>query len=260
VKASREAAAERVRQAFSSELPDLKLLAYFDDRDVPDIKQKLGLTNRGIYFRIKDERPFRLPNHMGDLIFVRDPISMESRDAFDHVIYLHGGTCADEIALTMTFAHELQHFVQYGFKRKLWAVNSLIPRLPKEVWLKERLYWHKFPHEQEARIKAKQVGVKLCGEDAVNRYIDHRIDETMKLYNDHRIDEAEAAMEEEDWRFSQKWDLSIRYDLPGETRQIFQRLRPYRREIENVLRVMRENKYYKDDYKDVDLSGYFDGD
>ena len=71
--------------------------------------------------------------------------------------------------MTMTFADELQHFVQYGFTRRLWAEGGLISRLPKEVIEMEELNWPDIPHEREARIVAKRVGVKLRGAEEVNR-------------------------------------------------------------------------------------------
>jgi hypothetical protein len=84
--------------------------------------------------------------------------------------------------------------------------------------------------------------VRLCGADAVKQYIDRRISENA------------TQSDVEDWRFSQQLDTSIPYDLATETKRIFQRLRPYRQALENVLREMRGDS----DYKDIDLSPYFD--
>ena len=69
---------------------------------------------------------------------------------FDELIYLHGSTCASEVGLTMTFAHELQHFVQHGNMLTLWAANTLIPQLPKSVINALGLRWCDIPHECEA--------------------------------------------------------------------------------------------------------------
>jgi hypothetical protein len=172
------------------------------------------------------------------------------------IMEVHGSTCADETALAMTFTHELQHFVQYGFKRQLWAASTLIRRLPREVQEKEQLNWLDIPHEREARIVAKRVGVELLGEDAMKRYIDRMIKEAQQRSVDQTISERETNMEIEDLRFSQKFDdLSIPYDLATETKATFKRLKPYKQDLEKVLR----QKPGCPDYQDVDLSAYFDG-
>jgi hypothetical protein len=249
VKARRDAAAQRVLREFGDGLPDLKLLAFLDDQDWDDLKRNLGLANRGGYAQIKGNTPTEdWPPRMTSLIFVPvdDSSPWPTRRVFDHVIYVHGSTCTDETALTMTFAHELQHFVQYGFSRTLLAEGRLIPRLPREVFDIEKINWPDIPHEREARIVAKRVGVKLCGADAVKRYIDRKIDENL------------TASDVDDWHFSQQLDPSIPYDLSSETKRVFQRLRPYRQSLENVLREMRGDSTYGSDYKDIDLSPYFD--
>jgi hypothetical protein len=46
-KLKRKEAAERVLQEFNGKLPDLKLLAFFDDRDDPDVRRDNGPANRG---------------------------------------------------------------------------------------------------------------------------------------------------------------------------------------------------------------------
>ncbi len=115
----------------------------------------------------------------------------------------------------MVFAHELQHFVQYGFKRRFWAESKLVRELPKQVQEKEQLNRPDIPHEREARIVAKRVGVRLCGEDAVNRYIDRMINEAQKRCIDQTISESATKMkmlEIEDLRFSRKLDSEIPYD------------------------------------------------
>jgi hypothetical protein len=140
----------------------------------------------------------------------------------------------------MTFSHELQHFVQYGSKRKLWALGRLVP---SELINSLGLNWPDIPHEKEARIVAKGIALKVCGPEAVGEYINRK------------IIESKSAMEAEDWRFSQQADPSTPYDLASETRQLCQRLKLYRPALEGVLREMSDDA----DFKDIDLSDYFDG-
>jgi len=248
--AKRKTAAERVLQEFGGVLPNLRLLAFLDDRDDPDVRREYG-TARGISGPIRRNSP--------TMSWLVDPLSGEVRRVLDdYGMYLHGSTCDDETALIMTFAHELQHFVQYGLKRQLWAVSGLIRRLPKEVQEKEQLNWPDIPHEREARIVAKRIGVRLCGEDAVNRYIDRMIDEAQKGGIDQTIGEGATKMEIEDLRFSRKLDSEVSYDLAFGIEQIYRRLRPYKRDFESALEKMR-NSVHRNDYEDVDLSPYFGG-
>jgi hypothetical protein len=263
VKARREAAAQRVMQAFEGKLPNLKLLAFFDDEDQADFRRKQGLANRGLYRPIKEDGPIGAwPLRMTELIFVLvdEPPGWCTRRVYDHGIYLHGSTCADDTALAMTFAHELQHFVQYGSKRKLWAESRLIRELPRKVQEKEKLNWPDIPHEREARIRAKWIGVRLCGEDAVKQYLDHLIKEAGKRCIDQMTSETETEMEIEDLRFSRALDSSLPYDLASGVKQIYQRMRPYREELEDALQQMKTKRSpdFRDEYRDIDLSDYFD--
>jgi hypothetical protein len=242
-KENRQAAAQRVLDEFGNGLPDLRLLAFFDDEDWSYFRQEFGVSNRGFYAPIKPGSfPWHiLPQYVTECILVGDPSSCLLSQDVDHVIYLYGSTCADEVGLTMTFSHELQHFIQYGFNRGLWAENFLLPRLPRDVIDAEGLNWPDFPNERQARIVAKKIATKLHGADAVKTYIDRR------------ISESSTPNDAEDWRFSQQVDPLIPYDLPGETERIFHRLKPYRQHLETSLDEMREDR----DFKNLDLSRYF---
>ena len=54
-KAHREAVAQRVIDHFGSELPDLRLLCFFDHNDWQALKDVKGKANRGLAGPIKDE-------------------------------------------------------------------------------------------------------------------------------------------------------------------------------------------------------------
>lgn len=241
VRAAREAVARRVLSEFGNQLPDLNLLAFFDDEDWYAFRQELGLTNRGFYFAIKKWPP-DMPPYVEARIF-DDPAKFARKRTFDHLIYVHGTTCADNVGLAMTFAHELQHFHQHGFNRNLWAANSLIQQLPQEIFNIAELNWpYDVPTEREARIVAKRVAEKLFGTDAVKQYIDRRIGENITF--------QDAA----DWRFVRELDSGILYDLAMGTRQIFQRLAPYRLNLESYLHSQLQNP----DFRDLSLSDYFE--
>jgi hypothetical protein len=251
VRAERKSAALRVLQEFADRLPEFRLVAFFDDYDWEEIKLpwNLGPENRGFYTAI-NTKTFRggwiWPQYLTNKIFGSDYWGPDDDRLFDHVIYLHGTTCADKTGMVMTFAHELQHFAQYGFKRELWAVGRLIPNLPKELIDSLGLNWPDIPHEREARIVAKAVATELCGPDAVKRYIDRK------------IRESESSKDIEDWRFSLTVDPTVPYELACETKRFFQRLRPHRQAVEKAFEEARSDAGRGPDYKGIDMSAYFD--
>jgi len=91
---------------------------------------------------------------MWDVIAPTDSLLSGPKWPFASVIYLHGSTCEKDVGLTITFAHELQHFLQYANERRLWAVNSLLVNLPNLPTEDLKAIWD-FPIEREARIVAK---------------------------------------------------------------------------------------------------------
>ena len=145
VKAIRETTAQRVLTQFGKQVPDGRLLCFFDDVDHQPLKDRIGAANRG-FCEPLCEPLYEMtlwdyyPDYLRDLIFI------QVRE-FDHVIYLHGSTCSSEVGLAITFAHELQHFVQYMTARKLWALNTLIPHLPEYVFTSLALHWFDIPIE-----------------------------------------------------------------------------------------------------------------
>ena len=242
VRARREELAQGVVQQFGANLPDSGLLVFFDDQDAPHIRLELGSINRGL-FAVKPEEFIELwPYYVKERIFIADPISGSLQQVFDNVIYLYGSTCADEVGLVMTFSHELQHFVQYGVNRKLWAENFLTTKLTPEIYRLEQLNWPDIPSEREARIVAKRVAIAVCGVDGVDAHIARK------------IKESSNAQDLEDWQFSRSVDAFAPYDLAEGTRLFFHRLKPYRTELESVLAAMRGDA----SFKDINLAEYFE--
>src|SRR5256885_12347627 len=111
LRARRQAVAQLVVDEFGRGLPDLSLLAFFDDEDWILFREKYGSTNRGLYAPIKvNHFEWQLwPDYVTMCILKNLPSSSILNRNFDHVIYLYGSTCSDEVSLSMTFAHELQH-------------------------------------------------------------------------------------------------------------------------------------------------------
>jgi hypothetical protein len=101
-----------------------------DDDDPPNLKANHGSANRGLYRPIKDNTWMAdWPGYVTGCIYVDDGVSFRHARAVDDFVYLYGSTCANQVGLAMTLAHELQHVIQHSRIRKLWAVNTLVPLL-----------------------------------------------------------------------------------------------------------------------------------
>lgn len=245
VKSQRQATAKRVLDYFGSRLPTSRLLCFLDDTDAPGLKLGYGVANRGGYIPIHGNIPLpSLPEYVTSCIFMGDGVSIPFPRVIDDLVYLHGSTCSNDVGLTMTLAHELQHSVQHANVRKVWAVNGLVPQLRRETVVALRLTWADIPIEREARIISKRVAVHLFGEQRVEQYIDEKIAE--------HVTDADA----DDWRFIRTLTPSSSIDLEAETKRLFTRLRACKLELEAVLRERKEAN--NRDFLDIDLNGFFE--
>jgi len=175
-KGKRHSLAERVIALFQP-LPDLRFTIILDGCDWWDLKE-YGPENRGMFRIVNTEHvfdeprwPFRLMEEIGHYDRATDKFCA----ACDAAIYLHDSTCTRPESLTMTLAHEVQHFMQYGSDRNVWALNDVVTMLPKDTIAKLGLRWCDIPIEREARVVAKRVCEELFGADATARYIEDRI-------------------------------------------------------------------------------------
>lgn len=244
VKALRKVAAERVIDHFGLCLPESRLLCFLDDEDPNMLRVELGPANRGLYGPIHDNTPLaQWPEYVTDCIYFDDGVSIFRARVIDDLIYLYGSTCVDEVGLTMTLAHELQHAIQHARVRQLWAVNSLVRNLNREVISALKLKWADIPTEVEARIVSKRVAECLFGEQHVRQFIERKIAE--------RISEGDVA----DWQFIRTLMPSSSVDLVGGSQLLFERLKNCRSKLEVVLRAMKETG--NPDFIDVDLDTVF---
>lgn len=220
IRKDREEAAYRVIVRFGERLPDFRLLCFFDDEDWPVLRGRGMAANRGAYFSN--------PPWVDTPPYIRGCALVEGQPAFDNLIYLHGSTCADKVGLTMTFAHELQHFVQHGTSRLLWAVNTLAYATLRDLEMPDfkalALRTCDIPFEREARMIAKRVAEDLLGKDRVHKHIEAKIAE--------RVTEQDAV----DWDCIRGLDVTAPYDLASETQRFFPRLKTCRLELERELR------------------------
>ena len=96
---------------------------------MPDSKPAVGPHFRGFHATVAARNSF--PRYLFDCFFhpletLRGIPSFEEMVAFDSLIYIRHSTCDDPTGLAECYAHELQHFVQYGRTPRLWAVNSVL--------------------------------------------------------------------------------------------------------------------------------------
>jgi hypothetical protein len=95
--------------------------------------------------------------------------------AFDNVIYLRGSTCTTGTGAVITFAHELQHFMQCENAHKVYVANTLLYKhLPSFEPGHATNPWD-IPHEQDAMMVSKRVAEAVVGPDAVSSHAVSRI-------------------------------------------------------------------------------------
>jgi hypothetical protein len=239
VKDTRRALAVRVLDTFDGKLPDLRLLVVLDDLDAVGLKE--GPENRGSFRPISKQYYLGTlwPRYIAEAIRTINPGASEATYHFDGVIYLHNSTCEQEASPTMTLAHELQHFVQYGSDRTTWAWNTVALNLTTAV-LRDQLglWWHDFPTEYEARIVAKSVSEQLLGRERTDEYIRHR------------RNQSQRDQDIVDWEFIRDVDASQPYNCATATRTFFRnRLGGVRDQLTQSLEKARA----MDDFKSLNL-------
>ena len=228
-KQARRASAERVVAEFGNAVPGKRLLCFFDDEDCEVFKDFAGPANRGFYTVINGGIPggANCPEYIARELLVDDGSWVRKR-AFEHFIYLHGSVCEDSVGLTITFAHELQHFIQTVRSPIAASASRLALAMRKETsnppdWND----WFCFPHEREARIVAKRIAFTIIGREDVEEYIVRRIS---KAVND---------VDLRDWEFIQGIEPAETYDFPAATREAYRYLGPFR---DGLVRILESNK------------------
>lgn len=241
VKKQREVEVQRVLDQFGDSLPECRLLCFFDDEDCQEFKLIMGAGNRGFHRPISDNTAFAgWPGYITDCIFRDDPSSFWHKRLFDHVVYLHGSTCANSVGMTMTFAHELQHVIQRVKVPELLTANGLFRHLPKTLLEKVGLQWSDIPTEREARAVAKKITVSLHGSEALKQFLVKRASTT--------ADPIELA----DVQFIQGLDTATPYVLEDETLALFGRFKNYRAELDGVI----ERLKFDPDFETVNLDSF----
>jgi hypothetical protein len=200
------------------DLPALRLFCYF--AATPDDYDSYLQNEYGKYFRglqVASAGMKELPPYLRECFFYSDdeiskipgPITFQRILHFDNLIYLRHNTCLDPTALVATFAHELQHFMQYGYSRKVWAANLI-------------LYWKvrdfgnydltviDIPYEREANLISKRVAEAVCGADTTKAFAEEQLQRYTSLAK--HGDQA-AAGEVTRWEFFRDVASLTQYNL-----------------------------------------------
>jgi len=202
---ARENAAYDVLLRFGK-LPPGRLLCFFDDEDCCVLKSEsvgFGKANRGVSSPVTAPSDFYgWPTEAIKYIYPSMSLD-DNQSAFDFVTYLHNSSCLDPLGMTMTFAHELRHFVQWATMREVWKANQQFKRRLLEF--DTGFESHDLPIERDARIVAKRIAIQLYGFEAVNHYIQQSINDPV---ND---------LDCRNWRFIEGLDVAKPYDVEVET-------------------------------------------
>jgi hypothetical protein len=191
-------------------LPPKRLCRYFAASHDDYLQQVNGKYYRG--FHVPRSSRFSLPPYLLHSFFrpfeeISSDIPFEDTVAFDNLIYIRDATCRDvEVGFVMTYAHELQHFVQHGYTPKLSAVNSVLYQNLKQF--EPGIIAIDIPHEREANIVSKRVAETVCGVAVVREYAEQQI----KFME--RMGEAEQKAR---WVFFRDIPSSTACDLLQET-------------------------------------------
>jgi len=165
VRETLELVSQRVLEHF--QLPTARLLCFFDDADPPCFAQRFGAKYRGFHTPVPGSG--YMPDYVSRHFFASEGF------AFDNFVYLRGSTCAAQEGAVITFAHELQHVMQYGNANKVIAANILLFQHLPNIDPTSGLRAWDIPHEQDAMLVSKRVGEAVLGRAAVLDYANFQI-------------------------------------------------------------------------------------
>jgi hypothetical protein len=192
------------------------LYRYFAVTEDPTLLEKHGPHYRGFYCPIHGRN--LLPTYLSQHFFKpfddlsENTASFEEMVAFDDLIYLRYSTCSDPIACVVTYAHELQHFVQNGRVPRLLRVNNALYHNVKQF--EPNATPIDIPSEREANIFSKRVSVAMFGADRIREFADKQVK---------KMEEFGAVEESTRWMFFRDVQPSTSYDLLESTMPFVQR-------------------------------------
>ena len=187
------------------QLPARRLCRYFARLDNGWLVQEYGKTFRGLHIPYSERTSFS--KEIRDCFFLPfDETPARAVQAFDNLIYIRPSTCADATALVITYAHELQHFVQYATMPRLVTLNGILRQHLKD--LEPTAITTDIPIEREANIVSKRVAEVVCGTESVKAFADEQIE----VMGQNDVQDEKAR-----WIFFRDVPSSTEYDLLAET-------------------------------------------
>ncbi|MGA2352064.1 MAG: hypothetical protein ABSF70_16635 [Terracidiphilus sp.] len=188
------------------QLPQRSLICIFDEDERPEFTRYFGEGFCGFFAPVRQFglRGLQWPQKILNHVWISD--GWGHSFGCDAVIYLRYRTCASPIGAVITFAHELQHFMQYGFSYRAWRAVGRV----KEVYAGEPLAPWRFPCEYEAQLVSKRVANEIPGVDVVMSYAEQKTQEE----ND-----------PEKWRFFKGLDPEEPFDLLERTKPLVNKYR-----------------------------------
>jgi hypothetical protein len=207
---------ERVESHFV--FPPKRLCRHFAAHDNPSIN--VGKHYRGFHTTV--DRRFWLPHDLLYSFFrpyeetsINDPF--EETIAFDDLIYVRSTICQEGgVGFVLTYAHELQHFIQHGYTPKLVQVNGILAENLRDF--ERDAITTDIPHEREANIVSKRVAEKMFGVAAVQEYAGNQI-----LFMEQEKDQDQRRR----WIFFRDVLSSTDYDLTQETLRLVEKYKDF---------------------------------
>ena len=193
------------------QLPSLRLLRFFAVTDYPELSFFGNYRGFHASYSANCFSPFPMDVFKSFYPQFSEGISRER--IFDNVIYIRASTCSENTGLVLTYAHELQHFVQYGTLPRLHHVNGILYWNLKSV--EPTAIATDVPNERDANIVSKRVAEIVCGSDAVQEFANTQINKMMQLAGEYR--------ERDRWIFFRDVSSTAPYDWVSDTLRLVEK-------------------------------------
>jgi hypothetical protein len=191
-------------------LPARRLCRYFATSEDCDF-----LSNRLHYrgFQVPYSQRELLPKYLFHCFFLPfEETPAQAVQAFDNLIYIRHSTCADTTGFVITYAHELQHFVQHATMPRLLVVNEVLRQNLKPF--EPTAITTDIPSEREANIVSKRAAEIVCGVEDVRRFAEERVAV---------MEKAGEQDEKARWIFFRDVPSSTEYDYLADTLRLVEK-------------------------------------
>lgn len=193
--------------------PARRLCRYFATTEDAWLRQLIGKNFRGVHIPYSGRQVSpELQRHFFHEVGLSTNLTFKDTIAFDNLIYIRPGTCADKTGFVTTYAHELQHFVQHGTTPRLWAANNVLYGDLKR--LEPSSIATDVPSEREANIVSKRVAEIVCGVEEVKKFAEERVN---------FMSQSGEYDERARWVFFRDVPSSIEYDYLADTRRLVEK-------------------------------------